>query len=170
MGTFQASASLGRVIGPVFAFYMMDRFAYDAMQVAWILALMAAIMVAIQGGLIKGLTQKYGETLLLIAGALILSVSFLLVPHAATVPFLLLPLSLASVGRGISQPSLMSIVSKKAPPHMRGAVMGTFQASASLGRVIGPVFAGLFYDHWQASPFYFAAGMVLIVFVIAINL
>ena len=42
--------------------------------------------------------------------------------------------------------------------------------SASLGRVVGPALAGLFYDQWQASPFYFAALLMAAVFVMAINL
>ncbi len=154
----------------IFAFFMMDRFSFDAMHVAYILAMMALIMVAIQGGLIRTLTLKYGENLLLISGTLIAALSLSFIPQSATVPLLLLPLGLASVGRGISQPSLMSLVSKKAPHHMRGAVMGTFQASASLGRVIGPILAGLLYDHWQASPFYVAALLMGVVFVMAVNL
>lgn len=154
----------------VFAFFMMDRFQYDAMHVAYILALMALIMILIQGGLIRMLTQKYGETLLILSGALILAFAFFFVPRSTTVALLLFPLCIASVGRAVSQPALMSLVSKKSPPHMRGAVMGTFQASASLGRVIGPAVAGILYDHWQAGPFYFAAVLLVIVFFAAINL
>lgn len=153
----------------VFAFFMMDRFSFDAMHVAYILAMMALIMVAIQGGLIRTLTQKYGENLLLIAGGLILAISFVAIPTSPTVALLLVPLAFSAVGRGISQPSLLSLVSKKAPAHMRGGVMGTFQASASLGRVVGPIIAGLLYDHWQAAPFYFAAVLMVVVFVMALR-
>ncbi|MBI3540966.1 MAG: MFS transporter, partial [Deltaproteobacteria bacterium] len=154
----------------IFAFFMMHRFNYDAMHVAYVLALMALIMIVIQGGLIRTLTQKYGENVLLIAGAIILGLAFIFIPKSGTVTLLLLPLGLASIGRGISQPSLMSLVSKKSPAHLRGTVMGTFQASASLGRVVGPLIAGVLYDHWQAAPFYFAAVMMAVVFIISATL
>lgn len=154
----------------IFAFFMMDRFKYNAMQVAYILVMMALIMVTIQGGLIRTLTKKCGERLLLIIGALILSLSFIMVPAPETVAFLLLPLALAAIGRGISQPSLLSLVSKKAEAHRRGAIMGTFQASASLGRVVGPLIAGVLYDYAQPFPFYFAAGILAVVFVMSMNL
>lgn len=154
----------------IFAFFMMRRFGYDAMHVAYILALMALIMIVIQGGLIRTLTQRYGETLLLVSGSLLLGASFACVPWSPTVALLLLPLGIASVGRGISQPALMSLVSKKSTPHMRGAVMGTFQASASLGRVIGPVIAGALFDQGMPLPFYLAAGLMAAVFLLSLNI
>lgn len=153
-----------------FAFFMMQRFAYDAIHVAYILAMMALIMVGIQGGLIRTLSQRYGETFLLIAGSLMLTVSFAAVPWSPTVALLLLPLGIASVGRAISQPALMSLVSKKSPPHRRGAVMGTFQASASLGRVIGPMIAGYLFDVSIPYPFYLAGGLMVVVFALATRL
>lgn len=154
----------------VFALYMMDRFAYDAIHVASLLALMAVIMVAIQGGFIKSLTRKFGENWLLLSGAILLSGSFLLIPWAAKVSFLLLPLMFSSIGRGVSQPSLLSLVSREALPHRRGTIMGTFQSSASLGRVIGPAVAGLLYDHWQVVPFYVAAALMAVVFLMSLGL
>jgi len=153
-----------------FALFMMQRFHYAPMHVAYILALMALIMAAIQGGLIRTLTQKYGESLLLVSGALLLTASFAFVPWSPTVALLLLPLGFSSVGRSISQPSLMSLVSKKSPPHMRGAVMGTFQASASLGRVVGPVIAGTLFDVSMPLPFYVAGGLMAIVCALSLNI
>ena len=153
-----------------FAFFMMQRYSYDAIHVSYILAMMALIMVGIQGGLIRTLSQRYGEVLLLAAGALMMVVAFASVPLSPTVALLLLPLGLASVGRAIGQPSMMSIVSKKSPPHMRGSVMGTFQASASLGRVVGPVIAGYLFDQSMPLPYYLAGGLMLVVFAMSIGL
>jgi MFS family permease len=152
-----------------FAFFMMQRFDYDAMHVSYILALMALIMVLIQGGLIRTLTQRYGENLLLISGSLLMAASFAFIPWSPTVALLLLPLGISSVGRGIGQPSLMSLVSKKSPPHMRGAVMGTFQASASLGRVVGPVMAGALFDRSTPLPYYVAGALMGAVFALSLN-
>ena len=154
----------------IFAFFMMDRFQFDALHVSYVLALMALVMVMIQGGLIKTLSQKFGEPVLLISGTAITMVAFGLIPSSMTVVTLLLPLSLAALGRGVSQPSMMSLVSKQAHHKTRGAVMGAFQSSASLGRVLGPALAGYLYDYWYPSPFYFAALMMGVVFVLALNL
>ena len=45
--------------------------------------------------------------------------------------------------------------------------MGTFQSSASLARVVGPLVAGAFYDVWPASPF--LLGAVLMAGVVALS-
>ncbi|MBI2083698.1 MAG: MFS transporter [Deltaproteobacteria bacterium] len=150
----------------VFALFMLDRFAYDAREVAYILVMMAVIMVAIQGGFMRRATHFFSEEQLFLAGVLILSLCFFGIPVMGRVSFLLIPLGVASMGRGISQPSLMSLVSKQSSPHQRGAVMGTFQSFASLGRIIGPVVAGILYDYRQGFPFYLAALLLLGVFVI----
>jgi Na+/melibiose symporter-like transporter len=88
----------------VFAFFMMDRFGYDAREVAYILVLMALIMVAIQGGGLRALAPRYGERNLILGGASLLALCFAVVPFVPSVALLLVPLSISSIGRGISQP------------------------------------------------------------------
>jgi len=154
----------------VFAFFMMDRFSYDAREVAYILVLMAFLMVVIQGGLIRRLSQRFGEKNLLLWGAILLSLAFVWIPAMFRVSILLIPLMISSVGRGISQPSLLSLVSKFAPADLRGSVMGMFQSSASLGRVFGPIVAGLLYIRMVELPFYLAGLMIACVFFIGLTL
>jgi DHA1 family tetracycline resistance protein-like MFS transporter len=145
----------------VFAFFMMDRFDYDVMKVAGILVLMAVIMIAIQGGAIRSLAARYGERTLLVAGALLLAGAFATVPWMHRVALLLVPLSVSAIGRGVSQPSLLSMVSQQTSEATRGSIMGTFQASASLARVLGPLAAGFLYDRSMGSPFLLASGLML---------
>ncbi len=151
-----------------FALFMMDRFAFDAIHVAYILTVMALVMVIIQGGMIRMLADRFGERRLLAFGVVLLGVAFFFVPKMPSVWVLLIPLLTSSVGRGLSQPALLSLVSKTAGSHRRGAVMGTFQAAASFGRVIGPVMAGFLYDHWQGGPFYFAGALMVAVLILAL--
>ena len=124
----------------------------------------------IQGGLIRRLAASFGEKNLLLMGAILLGVAFYFVPSSPTITLLLIPLSIASIVRGISQPSLLSLVSKLAPANLRGTVMGIFQSSASLARIIGPVIAGLLYIKYIPLPYYFAAGILGLVFLVALTL
>ncbi len=57
-----------------------------------------------------------------------------------------------------------------ASPEERGAVMGTFQSSASLARVFGPAAAGFVYAFAEAGPFVLAGALMAIALLIAITL
>jgi DHA1 family tetracycline resistance protein-like MFS transporter len=151
----------------IFAFFMADRFGYDARDVAYVLALMAAIMVGIQGGLIKRLVMRFGEKLLLSTGVVLLFCAFFFIPESPTIWILLVPLMVSAIGRGISQPSLMSLVSRGGSAEVHGSVMGAFQASASLARVVGPLAAGFLYDQNHSWPFFLAAVLMLPVFALS---
>jgi DHA1 family tetracycline resistance protein-like MFS transporter len=145
----------------VFAFFMMDSFAYDAREVAYILVMMALVMAAVQGGAIRRLAAAYGERRLLFAGASLLALSFTAVPWMPSVALLLVPLAVAAVGRALCHPSLLALVSGASTPRDRGLVMGVFQSSASLARVLGPLAAGALYDHHRAAPYLLAGALMV---------
>ena len=147
----------------MFAFFMLDRFGYDALQVAGILIAMAVLMGGIQGGAMKRLAARWSERSLVIAGSALLALGFFLLPAPGSLALLLVPLALAAVGRAILQPSLMSMASFAAGAQARGAAMGAFQASASLARVLGPLAAGWLYDRAHAAPFVFAGALLVMV-------
>ena len=154
----------------VFAFLMMDRFDYRARDVAFILVLMAVVMGTIQGGGMRALASRYGERRLLLTGATGMAAAFAAIPLCHTVPILLVPLVGSAIGRGVAQPSMLSMASSYATPSMRGAVMGTFTSRASLARVIGPAAAGYLFDRSDAAPFFLAAGLLLVALALSAGL
>jgi MFS family permease len=147
----------------VFALFMGDRFGYDARGVAVLLIAMALLMGGIQGGGMKWLSARFSERSLAVGGAGLLALGFLALPQAPSVALLLLPLALCAVGRAVLQPALMSMTSLAAEAGARGSVMGTFQAAASLARVLGPLAAGWLYDRQLTAPFWLAGLLLLAV-------
>jgi predicted MFS family arabinose efflux permease len=144
-----------------FAYLMKDRFGWGASQFAWILVAMALVMGGIQGGGMKALSARYPERRLVVAGVIVLAFGFAGVPLAPTVALLLLPLLLAAVGRAVAQPALLSLASQAARPEQRGAVMGAFQSSASLARVLGPALGGMLYAVALPYPFWLASALLV---------
>jgi MFS family permease len=146
----------------MFIYYMITRFSYSMLEVTPIMFLMAFVMAGIQGGGIKPLAQRFGERKLLLGGVTLMAAAFLAVPAPASVGLLLVPLVLSAVGRAVSQPSMLSMVSFEATPETRGAVMGRFQSAASAARTIGPLVAGVLFDWQMGLPFWFAGILMLI--------
>ncbi len=151
----------------IFALFMKDRFQWDARQVAFILVFLGVLMAGIQGGAIRPLSRRFGEKRLLMYGTLLVGPMLAMVPLMPTVWWMIVPLGLSSVGRGLVHPALLSLVSRAASPEDRGLVMGTFQSSASLARVVGPLAAGALYDIRLGLPFFLAGALMALVLVIA---
>ncbi len=145
----------------VFAFFLLDRFGYDASHVAVLLVGMAVVMGGVQGGGMKALSARFEERALVSGGAAALGLAFLALPEMPSVALLAAFLVLSALGRGVSQPALMGLVSLASTDRNRGAVMGVYQSSASLARIVGPVIAGTLYDSKQALPFWLAGALCL---------
>jgi MFS transporter, DHA1 family, tetracycline resistance protein len=65
------------------------------------------------------------------------------------------------VGSAFTNPSLSAVVSLYAPAGRQGAVLGTYQAFSSLGRILGPALGGWLFTHFgPAMPYGTAAGML----------
>jgi MFS family permease len=118
---------------------------------------MALVMGGVQGGGMKALSARFADRTLATVGAALLAASFALLPAMPSVAWLLVALLGAALGRAVLQPALMSMTSLAAAARERGAVMGLFQSSASLARVVGPVIGGLLYDGSRAAPFWLGA-------------
>lgn len=146
----------------IFAYFMKDRFGWDAPRVAVLLVGMAVLMGGVQGGGMRALSARFPERSLAVAGSLVLALALALVPAAPGLGWLVACLALAAVGRAVVQPALLSLVSAVAAARERGAAMGVFQSAGSLARVGGPVAAGVLYDASQGAPFLLATALLVL--------
>lgn len=145
-------------------------------NIGFLLTWIGVINVVMQTFFVGPLVKRIGEQRLIVYATFGRILAFLGValsrdPIAMAVA--LLPLA---VGNSISQPSLQSIISRFAPPDMRGRVMGVFQSANSLTLVIGPIIAGLLLEvkipslsiqTTTALPMFTAAALVTIAFVMS---
>ena len=123
---------------------------------------LAFVAVIIQGGLVRLLVPKFGERRLAIAGALFYVAGLLGVAYASTLLLALLALIACGAGGGCFNPAASALASQQSDASNRGSVMGTYQASSSLARVIGPAVAGLVVSQFDLNaPFLLAALMAL---------
>jgi len=107
------------------------------------IGIMSAI---IQGGLIRRLVPRFGETTLAVAGPAILALSFVVLCVAQSWAVVIVACAIMPIGFGINNPALQGLVSR--------AYMGMNQSMLSLARLTGPVCAGLVFRAFgPRSPF-----------------
>lgn len=124
----------------------------------------------IQGGLIRRLVPRFGELKLIVAGPFLLGVAMLIVGLAPSWTFVIVGCVLMPIGFGVNNPSLNSLLSRTAPVAEQGAWLGISQSAASAARMTGPPIAGFCFDHLgAASPFYLAAGVLMLATWIAVG-
>lgn len=154
-----------------FALWAMAQFRWGPEQVGYVFAYVGVLSALLQGGLIGRLAQRYGEERLLLTGLVLLTLGLVLLPFARDLTILGIAVSGLSLGMGLTQPSLNSLISRRAGREEQGSVLGVTQSVGSLSRVIGPALAGvLFGDLGRASPFWWGAGLIAVAFVLAFHL
>lgn len=132
--------------------YVIDRFAFDTHAVGNMWMVMGLAMVVVQGGLTGPLTRRLGETALIRIGLGGGAAGFIAMALAMDGTTTLLALLLFTSALALVGPALNAHVSTLAG-EAQGSVMGANSAATSLGRVIGPLWAGYLYDQNICLPF-----------------
>ncbi len=134
------------IMTATFSLFMMFRLGYDAFHNGWIFAFVGVISAAIQGGMIGKLVKRFGEPMLVIAGALLFTASLVVIPLVTARTGLLVILLIGAataIGQALSAPTLSSLASKSASAGEQGSVLGVMQSVASLARAVGPSLAAV---------------------------
>jgi MFS transporter, DHA1 family, tetracycline resistance protein len=153
-----------------YALWADARYGLGPQDIGLIYAGVGTVLVLMQGVFIGKITRKLGER-----GPLIFGLAF----WAAWISALALSTSVAqaivfsllmTVGSGLVNPLMTSLVSQQAGEAERGAVMGLYQSSAALGRVLGPAVAGVVFSGLGPNaPFWLAAALMAVCLPFAIT-
>jgi MFS family permease len=146
-----------------FAWWAIDRFGWGPRPIGFVFFYVGLLSAAMQGGLIGPLTKRFGEERLMLTGLALIALGLLVLPFAREVAPLVVAVSLLALGMGAMQPSLNSLISRRAAPERQGEVMGVAQSVGALSRVLGPIVAGaLFTGLGSNSPFFWGALLVFV--------
>jgi MFS transporter, DHA1 family, tetracycline resistance protein len=144
-----------------FALWAIEQFGWGPGQVGYVFAYVGVLSATLQGGLIGPLTRRFGEERLLLGGLASIGTGLLIMTAARNVTVLALAVSALAAGMGLTQPSLNSLISRRAGRDEQGEVLGVSQSVGSLSRVLGPAAAGFFFGEFgRNAVFYWGAGLV----------
>ena len=132
-------------------------------RVGLLLSFASLLMGALQGVAVGQWAKRYGEARLVINGTGLTAFGLAMLPLAPHWLWLFPSLAILSVGGAMAQPTLASLVSQFSPDEMRGSVMGVYQSAGSLARILGPLWAGVWFHLTPTLPFWTAAAVMAIV-------
>ena len=144
-----------------FALWAMRQFGWGPAQVGYALTFVGLLSAIMQGGFIGTLTRRFSEERLMLAGLVLIALGLLVLPLARDLAPLLAALAALALGMGMMQPSLNSLISRRAGVDEQGEVMGVAQSIGSLSRVLGPIVAGALFEAFGRNiPFLWGALLV----------
>jgi MFS transporter, DHA1 family, tetracycline resistance protein len=154
-----------------FALWATEQFGWGPRQVGYIFTYVGVLSAILQGGLIGRLAQHFGEARLLLCGLALIGCGLLILPVAHNVGILVVGVSGLALGLGLAQPSLNSLISRRAGLEEQGEVLGVSQSVGSLSRVVGPAAAGFFFAEFgRNAAFFWGAALVAVALFLALKL
>ena len=151
----------------VFGLYALHRFNYGPQQVGGILTVVGLVSAIAQGVLTGPATRRWGEINVIKTSLLASAIGFILMLLAVDFLTVLLTVAFFVLANAMIRPSLSALISKLAQEG-QGLVMGLTNSFMSLGRVVGPVWAGFLFDANLHYPYISGAVIMLMGFVLSL--
>lgn len=150
----------------VFGLYALVKFDYGPGRVGTILTIIGLVSTA--GKVFTGsLTRTWGDTIVIKVSLIAGAVAYLVLVAANTYLTILLSTGFFILSKTFLRPSILSLISKRAQIG-QGTMMGLSNSAISLGRIIGPIWAGFIFDVNVNYPYLSGAFILFVGFIISL--
>lgn len=146
-----------------FALFGQRRLGLGIGSTAAVFAVIGLVIVAVQGGLVHAVVSRVGELSTLRAGLLVVTVGLLVLAFARSWLGAAPALLALTVGEGLVQTTMSSVLAGRADPARRGEVLGAQQSAGGLARVVGPFLGGVLFQRIGPGAPYVAGAAVMAV-------
>ena len=150
----------------IFGLYAKYRYSFGPKQVGTVLTVVGLLSALIQGFLTGPAIQKLGEERLIKISLFASALGFVFMVIAQS-SLVYLVVSFFVISNTMLRPSIASLVSKRAEGG-QGMALGMSSSFESLGRVVGPLWAGALFDVNINAPYISAAAIMLVVFSLSV--
>ena len=152
----------------IFGIYALEKFSYGPKEVGTILTVIGIFSSLMQGGLTGPFTKRWGETAVIRASLLGSALGFLVMLTAFNYTTVLITVSIFIISVAMLRPAISSLISRRAGAIGQGTAMGLNNSFMSLGRIIGPLWAGTVFDYHISLPYISGSLIMFIGFVISL--
>ncbi|MDE0588637.1 TCR/Tet family MFS transporter [Halocynthiibacter sp. C4] len=140
----------------IWAYFTLEKFAWDERMVGLSLTVFGLSMAFMQGVAIRPILRKLGEAKTTMLGMGLNVLSFLLLAIAPSGWMIIALTPLSSLGI-IASPAIMGIMSRAASDDQQGELQGLTTSLAALGMLMSPIVMTqtfFFFSHEGASPYF----------------
>jgi len=151
----------------ILGLYALDKFGFTTQQIGVIWMIVGAVTVVAQGLLTGPLTRRFGEVVVIRLSLAVTAAAFGLMLLAGAFLPLLLATSLLVLAIALLGPALNALISNRTTLE-QGITLGVSNSVTSLGRILGPLWAGFIYELNIGFPFLSGSVILVIGFLISL--
>jgi MFS family permease len=153
------------------ALFFEHAFGAGAEQMGLLFAVAGAVTVLVRGLALGRLVRRFGEIATVRMGACTLAAALLLLPHLPSFGSAMFAVPLYAFGAGTLFPALATLTSLATDADSQGSILGGSQLVGGLGRVVGPLWAGvLFQEVATRAPFHLAAALTIVALMLTVRI
>jgi MFS transporter, DHA1 family, tetracycline resistance protein len=165
---FILTFSFANIYG-TFALLGIQVYGFTDLQNGYMFGIVGLSSAMVQGGLIGPITKFLGKKNMLIVGSFLITVTLALIPYAGNFFWLAVDSIFLSLGTGILQPTLLSLISEVTSEAEQGITLGVNQSLSALARMLGPLWGGFAFE-FLGYPFPFLTGSVFMFFIVGVTI
>lgn len=137
-----------------------EKFAYSGTQIAWIFTVSGSVGAFIQFFVLPKVVKIVGKHPTVAIGTIIMAGGQFLISWATGTVFLFLFTSISTLGGSFLRPTINALLSEETREG-QGTTMGLAFSFESLGRIGGPLLAGVLISAWGTQSQFIATAIVL---------
>nr|WP_169559719.1 MFS transporter [Sneathiella chinensis] len=164
VGSFFVVSFVFSQVETLFPLWTERQYDWTPKHLSYCFAYIGIILVIIQGRMIGPMTARFGEPKLLLAGLTLLGASLFVFTFAADFRIFIVAITLMSIGIAILNPTQSAMISLAAAKGQQGTTLGIANTFAGLGRILGPLWGGAFFDFVDYDIPFLIGGTVTLVF------
>lgn len=153
----------------IFGLYALEKFEFGPDKVGTILMVVAVVSTVGKALLTGPVTRKWGESRTIKASLVAGSIGYLVMLLAWDFLSILVATALFILSKTLLRPAAFALISKRSSGS-QGAAMGLSNSFMSLGRIVGPIWAGLVFDLDYNFPYISGSVFMMIGFIISLGI
>ncbi|MCH9028842.1 MAG: MFS transporter [Bacteroidetes bacterium] len=165
---FVLTFSFANIYG-TFALLGLQVYGFSDMQNGFMFTIIGLTSAIVQGGLIGRISKAVDRKTILKIGSFLIMIALALIPFGVSFLGLAIICIFLSIGTGIFQPTVLSLISEVTPETEQGVTLGVNQSVSAFARVLGPLWGGFAFEFLgYPFPFLTGAAFTLIIFIAAV--
>lgn len=158
----------GSMLFSMAGYYLNAKVGGSYVQTTLLFVVQGTSAAAIQGLLVGRLIRRIGDEWTIAAGTAAGIIGFTSLVLSRTLPQILGATVMTAAAMGLIRPTIASAVSKRTAME-QGVTMGIQSSFDSLGRVVGPMVAGVLFDWHYDAPYGLAAAVYVAAAIVAVS-